>query len=162
MTPMGIDPSLTSTGVAVRNAVFTIGSKLKGPARLAAIRDELDPHLAGVDLVAIEGYAHGAPHQLAALGELGGVIRTALWEHDIEYVDIAPNTLKMYALGIGRGNKTEVVLAAHKRLGYEGANDDEADALWLRAIAADLLGEPIVDLPQTHLRALTHTRKLYR
>lgn len=162
MTPMGIDPSLSATGVAVRDDVFTIKSKHRGPQRLIDIRDQLAPHLAGVNLVAIEGYAYQAINNMAALGELGGIVRTTLYAAGIEYVDIAPATLKMYALGVGRGSKTDVIVAARERLGYEGTNDDEADALWLRAIAADLLDEPVVRLPEKHRRAITKTRELYQ
>lgn len=159
---MGIDPSLTSTGVAVGNAVFRIRSRKTGVERLVDIREQLRPHLPGVHLVAIEGYAFGAINSMAALGELGGVIRTTLHGEGVEYVDIAPATLKMFALGVGRGSKTDVVVAARERLGYEGTDDDEADALWLRAIAAHLLGNPVVDLPKTHLRAITKTLELYQ
>lgn len=162
MIAMGIDPSLTATGVAVGNAVFTIRSKQRGVQRLVDIRGQLRPHLPGVHLVAIEGYAFGAPQGMAALGELGGVIRTAIHEAGADYVDIAPATLKMFALGVGRGSKTDVVVAARDRLGYQGTSDDEADALWLRAIAAHLLGKPVVDLPESHLRAITKTLELYR
>jgi crossover junction endodeoxyribonuclease RuvC len=159
---MGIDPSLTCTGVAVRDEVFTITTQAKGIARLIRIRETINDVTLGVDLVAIEGYAYGAANNVAALGELGGVIRTALYQNDIPYVDIAPATLKKYALGIGRGSKTDIVVAARDRLGYAGTNDNEADALWLRAIAADLLGEPLVKLPKSHLDALNNTRKLYQ
>lgn len=156
---MGIDPSLRRSGVATAGGTWTVTSPDDGPARLAHIRNDITDNLAGVELVAIEGYAHGAQYSLSALGEIGGVIRLALWEQGIVYVDVAPNTLKMYALGIGRGSKTDMVIAARDRLGYEGSDDNEADALWLYALAAALLDEPVVDLPKTHTRALDRFRE---
>lgn len=158
---MGIDPSLRRTGVATARGPWTIRTSDDGPARLDHIRNGVVAQLDGIELVAIEGYAYGKEFSMAALGEVGGVIRHALWQANVAYIDIAPPTLKVYALGVGRGSKTDVVVAARDRLGYEGTDNDEADALWLYAMAADLLGQPIVDLPQSHRRALDRMRGSY-
>jgi hypothetical protein len=67
---------------------------------------------------------------------------------------VPPATLKTYALGVGRGDKTAMVVAARERLGFTGLSHDQADAYWLRAMGLDLLGSPLVVLPKTHRRAL--------
>jgi Holliday junction resolvasome RuvABC endonuclease subunit len=77
-----------------------------------------------------------------------------LWRDQVPHTYVTPGSLKTFALGKGTGSKTEMTLAASRRLGYEGCSDDEADALWLAHLGAHLLGRPAVDLPQTHLRAL--------
>jgi Holliday junction resolvasome RuvABC endonuclease subunit len=159
---MGIDPSLRATGIATADNTTIVRSKATGVARLVDIRDQVRTRLDGIDFVAIEGYAFASQYNMAALGELGGVIRMALWNAGIRYIDIAPTKLKMYALGAGKGSKTDMVVAARDRLGYEGTDDNEADALWLYAIAADLLGMPVIKLPQTHRRALDGIRELYQ
>lgn len=156
---MGIDPSLSAAGVATAQGAWVIRSAAIGAVRLAHIRDVIVSQLDGIDLVCIEGYAHGAQYSLAAMGEVGGVIRLALHDAGVPYVDVAPNTLKMFATGAGKGGKTGVVVAARERLGYDGLDDNKADALWLHALAADLLGEPVVTLPQAHMRAADRLRE---
>lgn len=52
-------------------------------------------------------------------------------EHGIEHSSVHTATLKKFATGSGRAGKEEMVQAAQKSLGYQGNDDDEADALWL-------------------------------
>jgi hypothetical protein len=117
------------------------------------------------DLVVIEGYAFagggrktkggaGMPSHAHALGELGGVVRLALWEAGVAYVDVAPASLKRYATGKGNAPKAEVMMAAGKRLGYDGHDDNESDALWLWHMAMDAYGCVVVKMPETHRVAL--------
>ena len=171
-TVVAFDLSLTSTGAADRNGTRRITPKSTGPARLAEIRDAVlaacHPHVtleaqiwcAGgrcdnrPDLVVIEGYSYASGNKAHDVGELGGVVRLALYEAGIRYEVVAPKTIKAYACNDGNASKTAVLLAAVRRFGYEGGNTDEADALILYALAMHALGAPIVDVPKTHLRAL--------
>lgn len=156
MSVVGLDLSLTATGIAgLAGATSTVKTRTRGMERLDVITDAVlnAANLAG--LVCIEGYSFGSlASQAHALGELGGVVRWSLWRSGIEYLDVPPSTLKTYATGKGNAGKVDVVIAARDRLGYEGTDDNEADALWLRALGLDLLGSPLVKLPQTHRRAL--------
>lgn len=161
MNGVGIDPSLTGTAIAAVDGTVTLVKTrgLVGPRRLVHIRQHVtDAALIGVDLVAIEGYAYGTSHSAHVMGELGGVIRVALHEIGVAYVDIPPGVLKKYATGSGSADKTAVVVSARDRLGYDGTNDNCADALWLRAIAYDILGVPVVELPKVHAAALNTYR----
>lgn len=63
-------------------------------------------------------------------------------------------TLKTYATGKGNASKALVLVEAVKRLGYDGYDDNEADALWLADLGARLHGYNRPQLPATHLRAL--------
>lgn len=47
--------------------------------------------------------------------------------NDVEYVEIPPNDLKFFALGKRAGGKDEMIAAAVK-MGYDGSDDNEADA----------------------------------
>ncbi len=152
---IGLDLSLTATGVANGAGATTLKSSATGMARLVDLRDAVLAVGAGADLVAVEGYSFGSrTSQAHALGELGGVVRLALHEAGIRYVDIPPATLKRYACGKGNAPKAEVYGAAIRRLGYQGSDHNQADALWLRALGLDGLGYPIVTVPQTHRAAL--------
>lgn len=157
---MGLDLSLSETGFATPEhlgVLKTPAKKFSGPKRLVEIRDLL-LHLLRehqTEVVLLENYSFGSKNKREWLGELGGVIRVMLYEEGIPYVEVSPNTLKMYATGHGNAAKAEVISAARERLGYSGFNDNEADALWLRALGNEAYGEPEVKLPQTHRRALT-------
>lgn len=164
---LGLDLSLTSTGVAsvdaddgVNQFTWTIRPRDTGVARLRMIRDRVlaDVEVIAPDLVVIEGYAFGRVNRAHKLGELGGVVRVALTEHGVRWVDLPPATLKKFAAGKGNADKGAVLAAAIRRLGYSGSSNDEADALFLAHAGHVLLGRPLVDLPQAHLAALAaHT-----
>lgn len=158
---VGIDPSLTATGIATVAAVTTINTgRKRGMERLAYIENVVFASVLPGELVVIEGYSHGSQHNSHAMGELGGVIRLDLWKRGVRYIDVAPLRLKKYATGKGLADKTAVVVAARDRLGYDGTNDNEADALWLRAIGMDLIGDPLCDLPQVNRSAIAELREL--
>lgn len=149
---VGLDLSLTATGIATVDETAVLRPMgLTGPARLMCIRDDVLAALPVLHpLVVVEGYAYGRHNQAHQLGELGGVIRLALWEAGIPYVEVPPSTLKKYATGRGNAGKDEVLAAAIRRLGYDGHDNNEADALWLRAMGCAAYGAPLAGLPKTH------------
>lgn len=159
---MGLDPSLTQTGAALPDGRVQVLRPPKccnrGMRRLAWIRKKVLSLIAGnqVDWVFIEGYSYGSRHSHAhSLGELGGILRLAIHETPgVEYIDVPPSTLKKYATGKGNAKKELVLVEAVKRLDYQGSNDNEADALWLRALGYDHLEHPIVEVPKSHREAL--------
>lgn len=152
---VGLDLSLTATGVAAGTKATTLKSSATGMARLVDLRDAVLAVCADADLVAVEGYSFGSRNSQAhALGELGGVVRVALHEAAIRYLDVSPATVKKYATGRGNAPKAEVYGAAIRRLGYQGCDHNQADALWLRALAMDGLGHPIALMPAAHRAAL--------
>lgn len=182
MKVVGLDLSLTATGVADADGTAVLKTKMTGIERLIDLREavlqviglpriiEAQSSVEGLGgrllvdpeswpiLVVIEGYSMGTARQNShahALGELGGVIRVALTEHSIEFVDVPPASLKKYATGKGNANKGMVLEAASKRSGLDfGGDDNRADAWWLRAMALDYLGDPIVTVPALNRGAL--------
>lgn len=101
---------------------------------------------------ALRGTQHGA----FELGMVWGMFWRAMWGGNMadRTTEINSQTLKMHATGKGGADKTLVVVEAVRRLGYEGANHNEADALWLADLGARLAGYDRPALPATHLRAL--------
>lgn len=138
MTVMGLDLSLTSTGVCVDNKTLTVHSLAVGTRRLADIRGLIMEIVRdyGVDVVAIEGYSYASVHSRAhSIGELGGVIRVALYDEDVAVVTIPPKSRAKFATGKGNANKEEVMSAITTLTGLSwlGKNgNDRCDAWVLR------------------------------
>lgn len=154
MRVAGLDLSLAATGVADGSGTLTLRPKVTGPARLAKLRDEVLYLCQAAQVVAIEGYAFGRPNQATAIGELGGVVKTALYEAGIPYVLIPPGTLKKFATGRGNATKPDMRMALYKRAGLDVADDNQVDAWWLRAAALDYYGEPLMAMPALNRSAL--------
>jgi hypothetical protein len=88
---LALDPSLTSTGWCRTNQQtgLIITGKLTGPERLVFIREAVRSLLDGVDLVVIEAVpTHGAM-SIVPLAGLGSVLRVAIYEAGIPYVDVS-------------------------------------------------------------------------
>jgi Holliday junction resolvasome RuvABC endonuclease subunit len=87
--------------------------------------------------------------------------------HQIPVLVVPPNNLKQYACGMGSANKREVFAGMSEwfpgwelhKTGKRGnvltsPDYDKADAVALMAIGCELLGEPLVELPAKHRKAL--------
>lgn len=157
---IGLDLSLSSTGVAC-NAGWTDRIRLApDPApflRMRTIRARIREFAnTATRLVVVEG--------LAISRQTGQhLTRAGMWHLVMEDVDargvpwlqVTPTGLKKFATGRGNAGKDEVLAAAVRRFPHiEVRGNDEADALWLAAIGADLLGEPMVEMPAANRTAL--------
>lgn len=145
---MGLDLSLTSTGVSIDGSTQIIAVKTTEEQRLSDIRSAVlsltKEH--NVQACVIEDYAFSARHSQAhKIGELGGVIRLCLYENKIPFVEVSPTARAKFATGRGNAAKTEVVSAISARTGIvwsgKGA-DDMADAWILEEMAWAHLGRP--------------------
>ncbi len=153
MRVLALDLSLQATGVALPTGeLLTVKPGLRrGPERLGWVRDWVHDHLARVDLCVLEGYSYNSANSHAhALGELGGVVRCLLYQKDIDQVEVPPACLKKYATGKGNAGKDQVLVAALKRLGVEPADNNQADAAWLRAMAEDAYWLDVPRVPSGH------------
>jgi crossover junction endodeoxyribonuclease RuvC len=162
---VGIDPSLTGTGIATTlGYCYKVGrdgvTKLPLDERLAAVdelADQIVRHVGQPELVVIE-----EPAFSRAAG--GAMERHALWWLVVRKlrsnglaVAVAPISTRMrYATGKGSATKSAVVDAVARRLPLfaTGGDEDLADAAVLCAMGADRLGEPLAALPATHRAAL--------
>lgn len=165
---LALDLSLTATGVCwvqpgdTEPDPFTIRTSPKDHmgARLACVVSRL------LDLVGChQGLADPGCHVILedlptharAAGKTGmvhGAVRLALWQESVPVLTVPPATLKTWATGKGNAGKPEMLAEAIKRLGFAGHDDNEVDALWLWTLGAHVVGDPVVDLPKTHTRAL--------
>ncbi len=145
---LALDLSLSRTGWATDEDRGVIRATTTGTARLIDISDQVLELAAHSDVACVEGYAYARPHQAHQLGELGGVVRVALHELGVPIAVVAPSALKRYATGSGAAPKAAVLVAAVRRLGYTGSDDNIADAMWLHALAAAAYSRPVVDMPR--------------
>jgi crossover junction endodeoxyribonuclease RuvC len=160
LNPVGLDLSLTSTGFSCGDLIETISVPIKGPERLVVIRDRIIDLLTSIEnpCVCVEGYSFASRNSQAhSIGELGGVIRVALWEKSIPYVEIPPTTRAKFATGKGNAAKTEVMSAISARTGIvwsgKGA-DDMCDAWILEEMGLTTIGRSRFDWPAVNLSAL--------
>lgn len=143
---LGIDQSLSGTGLfwVVSGApkwLLISPKKLRGGQRLLYIKNAiegiLDAQNPPFELAAAEGYSYGGVGRVFQLGELGGVIKTLLTEHEIPYITPAPVQVKKFATGSHLASKEEMVTWANKtfQLSWTIKENDLADASALWAIA---------------------------
>jgi len=151
---LGLDLSLTATGYAYNDEVTgVIRSKNTGMRRLAEIRGAVMDYTYESDVVVIEGYGFNS-QKAVVQGELGGVVRLALWDRRIPFVDVPPTVVKKFATGKGNADKVQVSLAASRRFGFEGDNDNAADAWLLRVMGLAYYAPTADAIPGYQLEAL--------
>lgn len=63
------------------------------------------------------------------------VIETFCIENGIQFKGYSPKEIKKFATGNGNCNKAHMVGTAKEKLGYQGGDHNEADALWLLNLA---------------------------
>jgi hypothetical protein len=158
----GLDISLTGTGIATLGGTTLITSTghrkdsvLQRRTRLKGITDEVLTAVGTVDLAVIEGPSH---HSIGGSvwdrGGLWWLIVDALSARDISIAVMPPMSRAKYATGNGGSRKEAVLEAAQRRYGAVLDNDNEADALVLRAAGLDWLGQPLAEVPDGHRAAL--------
>jgi crossover junction endodeoxyribonuclease RuvC len=112
----------------------------------------------GPDLIVIEWLPQFSGHGDASLrlAELHGAVKHWLWSRRLAYRDVKPQHLKTYATGYGNATKQAVreqVTARYGRLLHIGT-EDEADAVTLLAMALDVYGQPLAEVPAAHRKAI--------
>lgn len=143
---LGIDQSLTSTGLAIISPVSAkpvvlrtvVPGALRDGERLAFIRKEIAECLAGRSIVqaAMEGYSMGSTHNAFDLGEVGGLVKCLLAELKIPVTVVAPLALKKFCCNHVGADKQAMMLGVSKKWGVVISQDDEADAYVLAHVAA--------------------------
>ena len=171
---VGLDLSLTGTGVTVINAgVHTalFGAKGHKSDTLQMRADRLDTLFSQIvnvipehALVVIEQPAYssvgGSHHDRSGLWWI--IVHHLYQFHDI--AEVPPSTLKKYAVGKGGGpgaTKGAVIEAVTRRYPdvSTGGDDNICDSFVLAAMGSRHLGRPLEEsLPQTHLAAMDAVR----
>jgi crossover junction endodeoxyribonuclease RuvC len=160
---MGLDLSLTGTGVIVLNSDNevemnkTLKSKLKGMARLYHIREEIkfSVELWKPKVICIEGYSMGSrAGQAFSIGELGGVIKLMFFEKDYVPYLVPPTRLKKFITGGGKAEKDMILMKVFQRWGFEAADNNQADAYGLAKIAKELKAPESESLNKAQLEVI--------
>ena len=156
MRVMGIDPSLTKTGIAHSDGRIT-ATKNKasdGDMRLADIYSQVFNAAIHADVAVIEDLPK---HAMAAgiTGMVQGVTRLALINSATDYVSIPPATLKKFASGKGNCDKAFMRQAWLELTGEDNPDNDQVDAAFLRQIGLHLVGLPTLDFPEDRLAAVS-------
>jgi len=139
---MGVDPSINSTGWAIRNSdisvkVGTITAKSSGFSRLIRIERRLRKILDGISpFIGIEGYAYNKKYGREQAGELGGVIRRLFFFKKRPLLVISPLTVKAW---VKAAKKNQILLEIYDQFKIKITNDDAADAFLLSEITRNAL-----------------------
>jgi len=153
-TIVGIDPSLTSTGICYGTSAdnwqtIAIKSKPRGTdvagriKRYEGIIEQIERVLSTVrpKLILIEAYSYGSNYgKTSDRAELGGLIRWHAIDYTPHILEVAPTTLKKFATGKGAGDKSIVQAHVQKRWGQIFPTDDECDAFCMYQLALCISG----------------------
>lgn len=155
---IGIDPSMTATGLVTADGeARTVRGRDCTDRRLRDIYAAVYEAATGCSLAVIEDlptHAHGA----GITGMVQGVVRLALMRADCQYAVVPPATLKRYATGKGNATKPDMRMALFQRMGLDLRDDNQVDAIWLRMLGLDWMGEPVVDLPKLQRDSIAKCR----
>ena len=155
MLIIGIDPSLTSTGIVVLRgnkvelAVTTKNKPELGTIdrvrliyeRIVCVAESLTDgeKWQAPDLIVIEGFSYGSKgRSVFDIAYLGWRIREELerlrTEDNIPWLEVPPSQLKKFATGQGNANKEIILQQVYKRWGVEFSDNNQADAYVLARI----------------------------
>lgn len=157
---MGLDLSLTSTGVASSRGwadVIKAPPKLRGHDRMHHLLNVILDHVGTAGLVVVEGPSYGSQAGQAGHHERAGLwwlTTHAMWKRGIPVAVASPSSVKRYACGAGNASKDAVLSSVVRRFDWFTGNNDAADAVVLAALGADRLGTPMVTMPAAHRTAL--------
>lgn len=156
---MGVDPSLTNTAVVVlsvnkegEGSVLThynfkneiSNSKFSNDIeRLILIRKHMQNilHTYTPIVCCYENYSYKSINRAFSLGELGGVLKTTLYEKGVKLVLVEPTVLKKFATDNGLANKERMQEKAMEESTYfsnlpkKEFTNDIADAFFLSKMA---------------------------
>lgn len=152
MAYLGIDQSLTGTGVALisqsgalLSATTVRPKKLRGAQRLVFIRDAVRNFVAlatePVHCAAMEGYAYDVNgNNMFELGEAGGVMKVLVSDMlpTAPLLVVAPASLKKFVTGNGAAGKAEVCAFIYRLWSVDFDSEkenDRADAFGLAQVA---------------------------
>ncbi|MFB4424847.1 hypothetical protein C5F59_027675 [Streptomyces sp. QL37] len=156
---IGLDLSLTCTGVAGVGWTDIVRTKRRGDARLHYLATAVGDFIKAADMVVMEGpsFGHGAMAGHEELAGLRILVRQYCYRHRIPYGVVPPSSLKMFATGRGNATKGEVRSGVADRYGHhtEGVGRyDQADAYTALAMGLHHLGHPLAEAPERALKAL--------
>ena len=157
---LGLDLSLTSTGVSHGDQQYVLTPQEKGVERLAYFHDTISSLLQKMNkpAVVMEGYSFASRNSQAhSIGELGGIVKFAAWNLQVPIVIVPPTSRAKFATGKGNASKSEVVSAISAKTGivWDGKGaDDKCDAWILEEIGRVHIGTQRYEWPKQNIEAL--------
>jgi len=148
MVFIGLDPSLTATGVVVISEDYQILHKdvlstpIFGVERLyhleVKLNKILDKYKKEPKFSAIERGAYKEEGRIFDLGEWSGVLKVNIFKREVDTIVVAPLQLKKYVTGKGVSKgKAVILLDIYKYWKEEFRDDNLADAYVLARICHD-------------------------
>lgn len=126
---------MDSEGVTIKQ----IKPMYMGVSRISEIFEEFDAYLEATQSslagAAIEGYAYSAKGAVFNLGELGGVLRLALYKRNIRTIEVPPTYLKKFLTGKGTSPKNVMLKEAYRLYEIDINDDNDCDAFALALVA---------------------------
>jgi len=93
-----------------------------------------------INLVTFERSAGAHKSAIIVQSELHGVLKLLLEELGIEYRAFSAKEIKSFATGNGNAGKPLMIASAKEKYGYQGKDDNEADALHILHLTKHDLG----------------------
>ena len=147
---VGIDPSITSTGLIILNENYeiiemsVISSDVKDPneVRIQQIGCEillsLNKLQKDIEKVCLEGISFGSSGRgVAQQAGLNYYISILLIENNYDYIRCEPSKLKKFVTGKGQCKKDLMLMKTYKKWGIEFDNSDLCDAYGLARYGKD-------------------------
>lgn len=138
---LAIDPA-TNCGWAMSNDLYGCWNLKRGRdeswgMRLIRLKSKLDEinSLNKISMIAYERPAGRHKGSIICHAKIVGAIESFCVENGIEYRAYSASEIKKFATGKGNANKLKMVEAACSKYGYQGKDDNEADALHLLNLA---------------------------
>ena len=164
---LGIDPSLTATGLCWididehngfwAGEVSTVGAPPPGKdrshramsRRVSALMELINNAVYNCDLIAIESMAYSAKGATAyVLPWVWGRVIDLAEHYSIPVLVVGTSQVKKYATGKGNADKDQVLAAAIRRFpGLKITNNNEGDAAIIASVGCRYLGFPIDGKP---------------
>lgn len=141
MNILTLDLSLVATGWAwsmdsLASYGLITAKGLDGIQRIAHIAMRIATDARHADVVVLEGPSlHSQGRGTCDRWALRGVVLHELYLAGKPFVEIPPSSLKQFATGKGNANKDAMIAAAIRSFGFEGSDNNEADAWLLLAMA---------------------------
>jgi len=138
MKILSLDPSLSETGwyfkVENTEEFGIIKTKTKNIERLIDIRTEIEKliNYFKPEIIIYEDYSFGSRGRgVFSLGELGGVLKTLIYEKNVKLIIVNSMQWKKFVLDKGNLKKEQVLMQVYKKFGKEFKNNNICDAFCL-------------------------------
>lgn len=157
MITLGLDLSLAKTGYTVIKDGEVIASGLIKSKPTDGNKEELKRLLKIVstikevievngepDIVAIENLAFMARNStaLTQLAGLSYLVRAMLLDKGIQFIMVAPTSLKKFVTGKGNADKNLMMMTVYRDYEFESLDDNVCDSYALAVLSMAVLGNP--------------------